>query len=39
MGGADPFAAVQNAIEHYRVDDILDLDIRRPRLASGSRTA
>ncbi len=23
MGGSEPFAAVQNAIEHYRVDDIL----------------
>ena len=23
MGGPEPFAAVQNAIEHYRVDDIL----------------
>jgi hypothetical protein len=23
MGGAEPFAAVRNAIEHYRVDDIL----------------
>jgi hypothetical protein len=23
MGGPEPFAAVQNAIEHYRIDDIL----------------
>ena len=23
MGGPEPFAAVRNAIEHYRVDDIL----------------
>ena len=23
MGGSEPFAAVRNAIEHYRVDDIL----------------
>ena len=23
MGGPEPFAAVQNALEHYRVDDVL----------------
>ena len=35
----DPFSAIQNAIEHYRIDEILISTLKGEQSKSGSRRA